>query len=77
MQARETTRLDENGLSTQTVSVTDGINMNGSRIADLGSAVNAGDAVDLGQVGELIATNSPVQNSEGDGSLAGGSGPYA
>ncbi|MDT0508206.1 YadA-like family protein [Novosphingobium sp. MMS21-SN21R] len=75
--ARETTRLDENGLSTQTVSVTDGINMNGSRITNLGSAVNAGDAVNLGQVVELIATNSPIQNSEGDGSLAGGSGSSA
>lgn len=75
--SEETTRLDENGLVTPTISVTDGINMNGSRITNLGDAVNGTDAVNLAQVNHLIATSGPVQNSEGDGALAGGSGSSA
>ena len=75
--AVETTRLDENGLVTPTIAVSDGINMNGSRITNLGDAVNGSDAVNLAQVTHLIATSGPVQNSEGDGALAGGSGSSA
>lgn len=75
--SEETTRLDENGLVTPTVAVTDGINMNGSRITNLGDAVNGTDAVNLGQVVDLIASNSPIQNAEGDGALVGGNGSSA
>lgn len=75
--SEETTRLDENGLVTPTIAVTDGINMNGSRITNLGDAVNGSDAVNLAQVTHLIATSGPVQNSEGTGALAGGSGSSA
>lgn len=74
---QETTRLDENGLTTLTVAVTDGIDMNDSRISNLGAAIESTDAVNLGQVQSLITSNSPIRNSEGDGSLSGGSGSSA
>lgn len=48
--AVETTRLDENGLVTPTISVTDGINMNGSAITNLAAGVNPGDAVNKAQL---------------------------
>lgn len=77
LETQVTTLLNEDGLITPTIAVTDGINMNGSRITNLGEAVNGGDAVNLAQVTKLIATSGPVQNSEGDGALAGGSGSSA
>jgi Head domain of trimeric autotransporter adhesin len=46
--AAVTTTLDETGLVTPTVSVTNGINMNGSVITNLASGVNATDAVNRG-----------------------------
>ncbi len=45
-----TTQLDENGLITPTVSVTNGINLNGSSIINVADGVNPGDAVNRGQL---------------------------
>ncbi|WP_298286286.1 YadA-like family protein [Novosphingobium sp.] len=75
--SQETTVLDEKGLVTPTISVTDGINMNGSRITNLGMAMEDGDAVNLAQVNELIATNGTVQNAQGQGALVGGNNSSA
>lgn len=75
--SEETTTLDENGLVTPTIAVTDGINMNGSRITNVGTAVASTDAVNLGQVTELIATSGTVQNAQGQGALVGGNNSSA
>lgn len=75
--SQETTRLDADGLVTPTIAVTDGINMNGSRITNVGTAMAATDAVNLGQVTELIATSGTVQNAEGQGALVGGNNSSA
>ena len=48
--AQEITRLDENGLITPTVAVTQGIEMNGSRVTGLGAGVAPTDAVNLAQL---------------------------
>lgn len=48
--AQETTRLDETGLATPKVSVTEGIEMNGSNIRNLADGVASGDAVNKGQL---------------------------
>ncbi len=48
--ATVTTQLDETGLITPTVSVTDGIQMNGSRVSGLGAGVSGGDAVNMNQL---------------------------
>ena len=45
-----TTRLDEAGLITPTVSVTNGINLNGSTITNVGNGVAAGDATNRAQL---------------------------
>ncbi len=50
VQTEVLTQLDENGLVTPTVTVTDGIEMNGSRITGLAAGEEAGDAVNLGQL---------------------------
>ena len=46
----ELTRLDETGLITPTIAVTDGIEMNGSAITGLAAGVAASDAVNKGQL---------------------------
>jgi hypothetical protein len=51
----ETTRLDQNGLTTPTVSVTDGINLNGSKVTGLGAGTVTTDAVNLGQLNAAVA----------------------
>ncbi len=53
--AAVTTTLDETGLVTPKVAVTNGINMNGSAITNLGAGVNATDAVNKGQL-DAVAT---------------------
>lgn len=50
VQTEVLTQLDENGLVTPTVTVTDGIEMSGSRITGLGAGVDAGDAVNMAQL---------------------------
>ena len=72
-----TTQLDETGLITPTISVTDGINMNGSRITNLGAGIDAGDAVNVGQLQAAIAHidfsgATPDSVQIGNGSTAGG-----
>jgi trimeric autotransporter adhesin len=52
--AEITTQLDENGLITPTVSVTSGINMNGSTITNLADGVSAGDAINKGQLDAML-----------------------
>lgn len=54
----ETTRLDENGLTTPTVSVTDGIDLNNSRVRNVADAVAPGDAVNLRQLQAMSAQNA-------------------
>ncbi len=54
--AAVTTQLDENGLVTPVIAVTDGINMNGSAITNLGAGVNATDAVNKGQLDTVATT---------------------
>lgn len=48
--AVETTRLDENGLTTPRIAVSEGIDMNGSVISDLAPGVAPGDAVNRAQL---------------------------
>jgi hypothetical protein len=48
--AAVTTQLDENGLVTPTIAVTDGINMNNSVISNLGAGVAPTDAVNKAQL---------------------------
>lgn len=57
-----TTKLDENGLITPTVAVTDGIEMGGSKITNLAAGSQAGDAVNYEQLSAL-ATEISVTNS--------------
>lgn len=56
VQVDVTTQLDENGLITPKVEVKDGIEMNGSRVTGLGDGVDAGDAVNKGQLDTVAAT---------------------
>lgn len=79
-----TTVLDENGLITPTIAVTDGINMNGSRISNLGAAVGPGDAVTLAQLeaalegsGVITSGGGADSSASGTGALSGGSGSSA
>jgi trimeric autotransporter adhesin len=67
-----TTQLDETGLIAPTVSVTDGINMNGSRITNLGAGVDANDAVTKAQLDAALAFTGEMANSVqiGEGSQA-------
>jgi hypothetical protein len=67
-----TTQLDETGLIAPTVSVTDGINMNGSRITNLGAGVDANDAVTKAQLDAALAFTGEMENSVqiGEGSQA-------
>jgi hypothetical protein len=59
-----TTQLDETGLITPTISVTNGINMNGSTITNLADAVNSGDAVNLSQLDAVGTTaNTALANA--------------
>jgi hypothetical protein len=50
VQLQETTKLDETGLKTPTIAVTDGINTNGSVISNLGAGVAPTDAVNKAQL---------------------------
>ena len=79
-----TTMLDENGLMTPTIAVTDGIDMNGSRISNLGAAVNPDDAVTLAQMEAALAGSGVITSgggadstASGNGALSGGSGSSA
>lgn len=53
--AEVTTTLDADGLTTPTVSVTDGVDMNGSKIIDLADGTDATDAVNKGQLDTVDA----------------------
>lgn len=87
--AELTTQLDENGLITPTISVTDGINMNGSRLTNLGDGIDAGDAVNKAQLdaalARIAASSSIVTNNnggaapqaQGNGAVSAGSGTTA
>lgn len=55
VQANVTTQLDENGLFTPKIAVTDGIAMGGSRITGLAAGVNGTDAVNKAQLDAAIA----------------------
>lgn len=61
--ATVTTTLDETGLVTPTVSVTDGIQMNGSRITGLGDGVAATDAVNKGQLDAEAAARTTADTA--------------
>ncbi len=54
--ATVTTQLDETGLVTPRVVVSDGIEMNGSRVTGLGAGVDGGDAVNKAQLDGEAAT---------------------
>lgn len=60
-----TTQLDETGLITPTISVTDGINLNGSTITNVAAGVNAGDAVNKAQL-----DREATARATGDAALA-------
>ncbi|MBJ7501814.1 MAG: YadA C-terminal domain-containing protein [Sphingopyxis sp.] len=60
VEAVDTTRLDENGLITPRVEVSEGIEMNGSRITGLGAAVAPGDAVNKAQLDAEAAVRQQV-----------------
>jgi trimeric autotransporter adhesin len=55
--AVETTRLDSTGLITPTITVTNGINLSGSKITGLADGTAATDAVNLGQLNARVAIN--------------------
>lgn len=57
-QINVTTQVDGNGVITPRVAVTDGIDMNGSRISNLGSGVASGDAVNKGQLDDEAMTRA-------------------
>ncbi|WP_147366939.1 YadA-like family protein [Aurantiacibacter zhengii] len=84
LSAQITTQLDETGLITPTIAVTGGINMNGSRISNLGAAVEQNDAVTLAQLeaalaesGAVVGGGGDASDANGNGALAGGSGSIA
>jgi len=56
--ARETTRLDENGLTTPTISVSGGISMNGSKVAGLADGTDPADAVNKRQLDAEVGTRA-------------------
>jgi len=58
--AVDTTRLDENGLITPRVEVSEGIEMNGSRVTGLGAGVAPGDAVNKAQLDAEAAVRQQV-----------------
>ncbi|MGL5839394.1 MAG: YadA family autotransporter adhesin [Sphingorhabdus sp.] len=60
--AAVTTQLDENGLITPTVSVTDGIEMNGSRITNLADGIDQQDAATVAQVNIVANTANSAYN---------------
>lgn len=76
------TQLDVNGLITPTVSVTNGVNMNGSTITNLAAGVNPTDAVNKAQLDAVVAGTafqggSPNSLQIGTGSTAGGGAAVA
>jgi hypothetical protein len=56
--ATVTTKLDETGLTTPTISVSDGIQMNGSRVTGLGAGVDPTDAVNKAQLDAEATTRA-------------------
>jgi hypothetical protein len=59
-----TTQLDETGLITPTVSVTNGVNMNGSTITNLANGVQPNDAVNVGQLNAVTTlANTAISNA--------------
>lgn len=76
------TQLDANGLITPTVSVTNGVNMNGSTITNLAAGVNPTDAVNKAQLDAIVAGTAFQGGSVnslqiGPGSTAGGGAAVA
>lgn len=77
-----TTALDENGLTTPTIAVSNGINMNGSKITNLAAGTSSGDAVNYDQFSALATslsglTSSTTNMTFGSGSAASGLGAVA
>ena len=72
--SRILTQLDENGLITPTIEVTDGIEMNGSKITGLAAGTSASDAVNKAQLDAAVAS---VMKVGANGSLASGVGSTA
>jgi hypothetical protein len=69
----ETTRLDQTGLITPTISVTNGIDLNGSRITELAPGVAGTDAVNLNQLNartQFLAVNSSAGPASAPGTNA-------
>lgn len=83
--AELTTVLNADGLLTPTITVSEGINMLGSRITNLGDGVDVTDAVTLGQLQAAIAAGGALSSggamegsaAAGTGALAAGSGSNA
>jgi autotransporter adhesin len=76
------TQLDGNGLITPTVSVTNGVNMNGSTVTNLAAGVNPTDAVNKAQLDAVVAGTAFQGGSVnslqiGPGSTAGGGAAVA
>lgn len=71
----ETTRLDATGLKTPAITVTNGIDMNGSRITEVGAAVAGTDAVNLNQLN--ARTQYAAFNSAGAAAVASGASSIA
>lgn len=65
MVQQEMTKLDETGLVTPTVSVTNGIQLNGSKISGLGNGTVATDAVNKSQLDSVAAiANAALSSSQ-------------
>lgn len=77
------TQLDEHGLITPKIAVTDGIEMNGSKITGLAAGTQGSDAVNLAQLkaatANFVTNNSggPAPTARGQGAIAAGSGTSA
>lgn len=63
----ETTRLDESGLTAPTVSVSQGINMNGSKVTNLAAGTAPTDAVNVAQLNQEVTTRQAVDNTLAQG----------
>ena len=74
--AQETTKLDETGLITPTVTVTNGIQMNGSKIMGLSAGTAANDAVNKSQLDAAVAGTTYVKVN-GTGALPTATGTNA
>lgn len=83
LESQIATQLDENGLITPQIAVTDGIEMNGSKITGLAAGTQDSDAVNFAQLkaatANFVTNNSggPAPTARGQGAIAAGSGTSA